>query len=883
VALLLLCLQAGAAEEVPKVQLADGGTAAMPVMIGKGATPTVRGAAEELALLLKRISGAAFTVSEGSGRKGIAVGRAKDFPELDLGGALDLKGIAGREQYLLRSHRDGLYLIGQTEIAVENAVWDLLHRLGLRQYFPGEAWEIVPEKQSLAIRVNAVEAPDYLSRSIWCAHGMWPDHGEGYRTWLKRNRIRKGFDLQTAHAYGQIIRANKAAFDAHPEYYPLRGGRRDPSPQAKLCIGNPTLRQLVADWAVAHFTENPEADSISVDPSDGGGWCECEACKAIGSASDRALLLANTVARQVRRKIDSNRYVGMYAYNEHSPAPTKVRVEPGVIVSVATAFIKGGKSAEEIAAGWQGAGSELLGIRDYFSVYLWDGDMPGQSRINDPVRLAATLARYHQLGTRFISAESSENFGPNGLSYYVAGRVLWDVKEADRVEAIRQEFLDTAFGSAANAMKAYYDLFMQKGAPALFCDNLLAGMYRTLKKAMESTGDEAVRRRIGQLVIYTRFLDLKSRYQAATGPERQKRFEQLLKHIYRNRGTRMHHSFAFIKVIQDKTKGDSSVTVPTAEMEEARDAVKNAPKQPTATPLDDAAEGDDEIDLDEESEPETRDKEPRWKQGLPSTPNEIARMLAEGIERYEFIEIDTRHFSNDLVPAGPLGLRKVEPLLGAKRKSRGRRWYYLWAPKAPFTFEMKMINGLFKHYRDRGDADIRLFWAVHEGDGEYHRDGLALTQVGQANVPPDGKPYPFTFTTQHKGLHLLKVKDGYDCSKLFYQEGLRFTQKLVMERKQMDMGSNGKQRLYFYVPKGTEHIGGYAAARGTIEDPAGNTAHTFGKAGYFKVPVPRGMDGKLWVFKGSMSKLGFMNIPSFVARNGEELLLPREVVEADAK
>ena len=40
-----------------------------------------------------------------------------------------------------------------------------------------------------------------------------------------------------------------------------------------------------------------DADSVSVDPSDGLGWCECEACAAMGSISDRAVTLANAVAQ----------------------------------------------------------------------------------------------------------------------------------------------------------------------------------------------------------------------------------------------------------------------------------------------------------------------------------------------------------------------------------------------------------------------------------------------------------------------------------------------------------------------------------------------------------------------------------------------------------
>jgi hypothetical protein len=53
--------------------------------------------------------------------------------------------------------------------------------------------------------------------------------------------------------------------------------------------------------------------------------------------------------------------------------------------------------------------------------------------------------------------------------------------------------------------------------------------------------------------------------------------------------------------------------------------------------------------------------------------------------------------------------------------------------------------------------------------------------------------------------------------------------------------------------------------------------------GWFNVPVPEGQDGKLWTLKNSRGQRLLMTVPPYLARNGQELLLPTEVVEADAK
>src|SRR5690606_35169632 len=105
----------------------------------------------------------------------------------------------------------------------------------------------------------------------------------------------------TGHAYGGIMSARKAEFAAHPEYKGLINGERKSS---KFCISNPGLRQIVADYALEYFEKRPEATMISMDPTDGGGWCECEQCAKIGngSPSDRAVFLANTVAEAINQK-----------------------------------------------------------------------------------------------------------------------------------------------------------------------------------------------------------------------------------------------------------------------------------------------------------------------------------------------------------------------------------------------------------------------------------------------------------------------------------------------------------------------------------------------------------------------------------------------------
>ncbi len=95
-----------------------------------------------------------------------------------------------------------------------------------------------------------------------------------------------------------------------------------------------------------------------------------------------------------------------------------------------------------------------------------------------------------------------------------------------------------------------------------------------------------------------------------------------------------------------------------------------------------------------------------------------------------------------------------------------------------------------------------------------------------------------------------------------------------------------------YVPRGTRVIGGWASRianwapriSGTLVAPDGRVALDFASIdeGWFKVPVPEGQDGKLWTFRNNQGQRLLMTVPPYLARNGQELLLPVEVVEADA-
>jgi len=71
------------------------------------------------------------------------------------------------------------------------------------------------------------------------------------------------------------------------------------------------------------------------------------------------------------------------------------------------------------------------------------------------------------------------------------------------------------------------------------------------------------RARIGDLVLYVRYLELQTAYTAATGDARQQAFETLLKYSYRIRKTEMIHSkpiWSYLKEVDNSVKLPEGVT-----------------------------------------------------------------------------------------------------------------------------------------------------------------------------------------------------------------------------------------------------------------------------------------------------------------------------------
>lgn len=818
-----------------KVLIAEDGKALLPIIISENASASTKSNASKLAEYLGKIGGAKFKIETGDGTSGISIGLATDFPTLKLASTFKGDDILRREEYLLRTHAGGLLVLGASDLAVQHGVWDLLSRLGYRQFFPGKNWEVVPYLQRMELGIDTLEKPDYHSRRIWYGYGAWDYAKEPYRDWCEKNRALQGVNLNTGHAYDGIVKALKKEFSNHNEYWPLLNNERKEVRNPKPCLGNPDLRSLIVKNAVGQVKKNTLLDSISMDPSDGGGWCECKACSKLGSVSDQAITLANETATAINQEFPG-KLVGIYGYNFHSPPPN-IKVHPKVVVSVATAFIKGGMSLEDIISGWAEKGA-TLGIREYYSVNTWDRDQPGHARGGNLDYLQRTIPEFHSKGARYMSAESSDNWGPNGLGYYFAARMLWDVREAKNRDAIERDFLTRAFGPASPAMKDFYDQ-INGSKPHLVVDDQLGRMYRSLQKARVMADATEIKNRLDDLALYTRYCTLYHRYATADGKARQLAFENLIKHAYRMRTTMMIHAYALYR---DLAGRDKTVSIPT-------DAKWQVP------------EG----------------KNP-WKSSVPFTPQEIETFITEGISAHKLVELNFKpvNFGANLLPAMSRLAIPGDLPAGEFTPGRGTQSFLTYASQ-PSNIELNITGGMIAHYRDRGNVKVELYKIGGESQtGE--KETLVETN---ASIPPDGVERTLKLSLKQPGLYKIIVKDGNDRTQVNWPKGQLMTIASTQENPMNRF--YGLWMGYFYVPKGTKMIGLFGGEHGEVRDSQDRPHFWLNgrEPNFYSVPVPPGEDGKFWRVRYCRGAVRLLTVPPFFAKTPGELLLPEEVLAKD--
>lgn len=307
------------------------GTPAASIVVRTGAPDKVMEAARDLQDIIRRMSGAELPICDDAFRV--------EGNKILLGpsGYTRIHNVVFPEQKgewcLLRRREDTLVLAGNDEgcyTGTQFAVTMLLERLGCGWFGPEELWQVIPQKKTLTVGyLDILHTPQFSCRRTRVLEKN-PDIG---RRWYQG-----GDKSLIEHAYG-ILFPREQYFEAHPDWYCMHGGVRDPYNNRsihleswQMCYSNPELVQATADKVIAFFDAHPDYASYSLAANDGmyEGFCECEECQKWGMPGEVMMEFVNRVARLTAAKYpDKTLYFFVY-FPTFDPPNRFIQAEPNV-------------------------------------------------------------------------------------------------------------------------------------------------------------------------------------------------------------------------------------------------------------------------------------------------------------------------------------------------------------------------------------------------------------------------------------------------------------------------------------------------------------------------------------------------------------------------
>ncbi|NOZ21482.1 MAG: DUF4838 domain-containing protein [Planctomycetes bacterium] len=535
-------LEAVRTEGVPDRTIVLDGKPAATIYLRKGAQDREIEAATELQDYIAKATGAVLPiVREPDEPKGHAI---------RIGTRTPAEG-ASSEAFSVKVGPNQTDIVGNSPIAALYGACELLERgVGVRWYLPGPMGEVVPKCKTLTLpALDVKESPSFPMR--WIGRGKWALRN-------KQNRCDDGFLIYPGiyHTQNRIL-PHKQYFKEHPEYFALINGKRSAERVCKLCYSNPDCVREVARNMAKMLDENPNIDLISLSPTDGQMWCECDGCRAMDpegvtpnkrqprdaavpndrAMSRRSLLFYNAVARELRKTHPKAKMlVGAYNVYNWPPKDPNVKADPmlAVIITHYDDYCMAHPVPDpacplnqryvKLIKEWQDMGCAIYYYEYYWKVNWLDLPWPIVHSIK------GDMPWYKKQGHQGVYTQYTEsNIWTLFPGHYVAARLLWDVN-AD-VDAIVDKMYDDLFGAAAPHMKKYYALMEKQMAecgehfpgqglrfgPAVFTDDVRAKLHEYYDNAVKANDDEVVAFRLKKVGTSLEYVDRLMRYRRLVG------------------------------------------------------------------------------------------------------------------------------------------------------------------------------------------------------------------------------------------------------------------------------------------------------------------------------------------------------------------------------
>lgn len=487
---------------VQALPLATNGVAASEILVDADAHPAVRYAAEEFQHWVEQISGArlAIVTAPGSASHRILFADATTsahFKPFQAQFADDLQRLQGKDGFAIRpvsASQVALFatcprgvLNGAFRVLYKNSdiIWARPHP-GFGTIFshnPNLALRWVDYRDIPVFRMRGWQfnsAPKHDSNTLWQIRNgsNWINHLAYAEDLLKYGTF---FEFGGGHNLVSLYMKESKYFAKHPEFYPLKDGKRlrpkDYRHNTQLCFSNQECYAAFEQELAHYVNANPNYDTYRVLIEDNYLLCECDACRQPIQADDGSMvnfgdkdfystqffIWLNRLARWMKREHPSKK-LATYAYF-FTETPPRVKVEDNINVILCAIYKDSRASLEnrrniesdDRFLGWAKISNRII-WRDYYGLYQ------AYPRPMDIVALA-DLRYLHDNGcdqtyTEMIrDSNDPESVGDN--SWSLQAMYFWVMTEGNwnpfqDAKLLRREYLERTYGQAADDMQEFF-------------------------------------------------------------------------------------------------------------------------------------------------------------------------------------------------------------------------------------------------------------------------------------------------------------------------------------------------------------------------------------------------------------------------------------------
>lgn len=464
------------AAEKGGVTLLENGEVKATVVYSEGASESLIAAADFMAATLERMSGSngVRTAVKGGSESGfsIYVGMAANSAAIDLSDVKD-------DGYRLEIKPEGIYIVGKTDDAARNGVYDFLEtHLECMYVSPENTYVPLCPTVKLALEEKTVN-PTITWRKVY----QYESVQNGWYERLKMNGtiVKEGENsIELYNEWGTWCHSSfefvppEKYFDEHPEYYAKFLGKRryqfnvlGRTFPTHLCYTNEEVYQIAEAELVKRIEANPEVKFWDFSIMDTYfATCRCKECKKFnkeaGSEMGTLLAFLNRLADAIKDDYPDV-YLSTLAYQRVKNPPKNMKCAPNLCINVC-AFpgtqsypysteggIKASREFAERVVEWGKICDNIL-VWDYV-VNFTHLKLPFPNFEFQKENLEFYLENnirfvFHQ-GSREPMDENAE------MRTYLLSRQLWD-KDVDLL-ALAKKYVAVVYGDAAGLVEEYMD------------------------------------------------------------------------------------------------------------------------------------------------------------------------------------------------------------------------------------------------------------------------------------------------------------------------------------------------------------------------------------------------------------------------------------------